>query len=39
MIDRIMPSEILTDILGKRYKLQSSEKFDEYMKALGKTST
>ncbi|XP_043488140.1 probable fatty acid-binding protein isoform X2 [Polistes fuscatus] len=22
-------------ILGKRYKLQSSEKFDEYMKALG----
>ncbi|KAK2583154.1 hypothetical protein KPH14_009178 [Odynerus spinipes] len=22
-------------ILGKRYKLQSSEKFDEYMKAIG----
>ncbi|KAG5333265.1 FABPM protein, partial [Acromyrmex heyeri] len=30
-----MSSEILTGILGKRYKLQSSEKFDEYMKALG----
>lgn len=25
----------LTGILGKRYKLQSSDKFDEYMKALG----
>ncbi|KMQ97189.1 myelin p2 [Lasius niger] len=30
-----MSSEILTGILGKRYKLQTSEKFDEYMKALG----
>ncbi|XP_011158936.1 probable fatty acid-binding protein isoform X1 [Solenopsis invicta] len=30
-----MSSELLTGILGKRYKLQSSEKFDEYMKALG----
>ncbi|XP_012227677.1 probable fatty acid-binding protein isoform X1 [Linepithema humile] len=26
---------LLTGILGKRYKLQSSDKFDEYMKALG----
>ncbi|XP_011684605.1 PREDICTED: probable fatty acid-binding protein isoform X1 [Wasmannia auropunctata] len=30
-----MSSPVLTGILGKRYKLQSSEKFDEYMKALG----
>jgi len=30
-----MSSEILTGILGKRYKLQSSDKFDDYMKALG----
>jgi len=33
-----MSSEILTGILGKRYKLQTSEKFDEYMKALGETT-
>ncbi|XP_060534425.1 fatty acid-binding protein, adipocyte-like isoform X1 [Cylas formicarius] len=25
----------LEDLLGKKYKLASSEKFDEYMKALG----
>ncbi|KAL6437861.1 hypothetical protein ACFW04_004292 [Cataglyphis niger] len=30
-----MSSEILSGILGKRYKLITSEKFDEYMKALG----
>ncbi|KAL0111823.1 hypothetical protein PUN28_013187 [Cardiocondyla obscurior] len=30
-----MSSEILTGLLGKRYKLQTSEKFDDYMKALG----
>ncbi|XP_050450228.1 myelin P2 protein isoform X1 [Cataglyphis hispanica] len=30
-----MSSEILSGILGKRYKLVTSEKFDEYMKALG----
>jgi len=30
-----MSSTILTGILGKRYKLQTSEKFDEYMKTLG----
>ncbi|XP_012538848.1 probable fatty acid-binding protein isoform X1 [Monomorium pharaonis] len=30
-----MSSALLTGILGKRYKLQLSEKFDEYMKALG----
>lgn len=26
----------LTDFIGKKYKLATSEKFDEYMKALGK---
>ncbi|XP_011140012.1 myelin P2 protein isoform X1 [Harpegnathos saltator] len=30
-----MSSEMLTGILGKRYKLHSSDKFDEYMKSLG----
>ncbi|KAM0735537.1 Sodium/calcium exchanger regulatory protein 1 [Formica fusca] len=30
-----MSSKILTGILGKHYKLQTSENFDEYMKALG----
>lgn len=31
----IMSSQALADVLGKRYKLHTSEKFDEYMKALG----
>lgn len=26
----------LVDIIGKKYKLDSSENFDAYMKALGK---
>lgn len=26
----------LDSLLGKKYKLATSEKFDEYMKALGK---
>ncbi|XP_020296908.1 myelin P2 protein isoform X1 [Pseudomyrmex gracilis] len=30
-----MSSEILNNILGNRYKLQKSDKFDEYMKTLG----
>ena len=25
------------EFVGKKYKLESSEKFDEYMKALGET--
>lgn len=33
-----MSSKILTGILGKHYKLQTSENFDEYMKALGETT-
>lgn len=27
---------VLDGIFGKKYKLETSEKFDEYMKALGK---
>ncbi|KAH0950057.1 hypothetical protein HN011_005856 [Eciton burchellii] len=30
-----MSSQSLNNILGKRYKLHTSEKFDEYMKAVG----